>query len=259
LNGICGVSFRGSVLWSPNSQGLLPMFETFQRSMKPMRSLLAMAGLVCLPGCSGCESQTSPAGPPVTSQSESSPAEAEKAADKQGAVPGKASQDGSLTEIRPASGDSDSNESDGTANSEGESNPSSATESSSKPAAGGGTAPKDSGTGSADGESGGSGGGRGSGKAKSSGQTTGKPSSPGEAVATAKTLKERSDKAAAGKEYGQAFELATKAWESVQTFPKDAACQKMSSDLQRRMDELATLANAQRGSDLKRDKPLIVR
>ena len=152
-----------------------------------------------------------------------------------------------------------SNESDATANSEGESNLSSATESSSKPAAGDGTAQKDSGAGSAGGESGGSGGGRGSGKAKSSGQTAGRPSSPGEAVAMGKSLKERSDKAAAGKEYGSAFELATKAWESVQTFPKDAACREMASDLQRRMDELGTLANTQRGSDLKRDKPLIVR
>ncbi len=235
------------------------MFEAFQRSMKSMWYLLAMAGSVCLPGCSGCESQTSPAKPPVTSQTELSPTETEKADENQNAASGRAAQDGSLTEIRPARGDSDSNESDATVNAEGESNPSSATESSSKSAAGGGTAQKDSGGGSAGGESGGSGGGRGSGKAKSSGQTAGKPSSPGEAVATAKTLKERSDKAASGKEYGQAFELATKAWESVQTFPKDAACREMSSDLQRRMDELGTLANAQRGSDLKRDKPLIVR
>ena len=75
----------------------------------------------------------------------------------------------------------------------------------------------------------------------------------------AQTLKERSDKASVGKEYGQAFELATKAWESVQTFPNDAACQEMSSTLQRRIDELASLANAQRSSELKRDKPLIVR
>lgn len=233
------------------------MFEAFQLSMKSAWCWLVMAGLVCLPGCSGCESQTSPAKPPVTSQTESSSTEAEKAADQQNAASGRAAQDGSLTEIRPARGDSDSNESDATANAEGESNPSSATESSSKPAAGGGTGQKDSGAGSAGGESGG--GGRGSGKAKTSGQTAGKPNSPGEAVATAKTLKERSDKAVAGKEYGQAFELVTKAWESVQTFPKDASCREMSSDLQRRMDELATLANAQRGSDLKRDKPLIVR
>ena len=42
-------------------------------------------------------------------------------------------------------------------------------------------------------------------------------------------------------------------------FPKDAACREMSGDLQRRMEELATLANGQRGADLKRDKPLIVR
>ncbi len=55
---------------------------------------------------------------------------------------------------------------------------------------------------------------------------------------TAQTLKQRSDKAAAGKEFGQAIELATKAWESVQTFPKDATCREMSGDLQRRMDEL---------------------
>ena len=238
------------------------MFEAFQLSMKSVWCLLVMAGLVCLPGCSGCESQTSPAKTPVTSQTDSSPTEAEKAADKQNAASGRAAQDGSLTEIRPARGDSDSNDSDATANSEGESNPSSATESSSKPAAGGGTDQKESGGGSAgseSGSSGSSGGSRGSGKAKSSGQTAGKPSNPGEAVATAKTFKERSDKAAAGKEYGQAFELATKAWESVQTFPKDAACHEMSSDLQRRMDELGTLANTQRGSDLKRDKPLIVR
>lgn len=235
------------------------MFEAFQRSMETIRCLLAMAGLVCLPGCSGCESQTSPAKPPVTSQAESSSTEAANAAYEQNAASERAEQDGSLTEIRPARGASDSNQSDATANSEGESNPSSATESSSKPAAGGGTAQKDSAGGSAGGESGSSGGSRGSGKAKSSGQTAGKPSSPGEALTTAKTLKERSDKAAAGKEYGQAFELATKVWESVQTFPKDAACREMSSDLQRRMDELGTLANTQRGSDLKRDKPLIVR
>jgi len=194
----------------------------------------------------------------VTNQTDSSPTEAENAAEQQSAASGRAAQDGSLTEIRPARGDSDSNESDATANSEGESNPSSATESSSTSAAGGGKAQKDFGGGSAGGESGNGSGSRGSDKAKPSGQA-GKPNSPGEALAMAKTLKERSDKAAAGKEYGSAFELATKAWESVQTFPKDAACRDLSSDLQRRLDELGTLANAQRGSDLKRDKPLIVR
>ena len=223
----------------------------------PLKSIgcwVATAGLVCLPGCSGCESQTSTAKPPVAEQAETPTAENEK---RQSDAWESAAQDGSLTEIRPARGKADSNASDTTANTEGESSSSSGTENSSKSATGGETAQKDSKVGSAGSEAG-SGGGSGSGKAKSSGQI-GKPRTPGEAVATAQTLKQRSDKAAAGKEYGQAFELATKAWESVQTFPKDVACSEMSSDLQRRIDELGTLANSQRGADLKRDKPLIVR
>ena len=232
------------------------MFEAFQLSMKSAWYWLVMAGLVGLPGCSGCESQTSPVKPPVTSQAESAPASEQDSSEKQSDASGHAAQDGSATEIRPARGKAAAADSDATA--DGESDPSSATKKSSKSATGDDTAQQGSGTGSAEREGGRSGGSSASGKTKPSGQA-GKPSSPGEAVATAQTLKLRSDKAAAGKEYGQAFELATKAWESVQTFPKDAACREMSSDLQRRMEELGTLANTQRGSDLKRDKPLIVR
>ena len=223
----------------------------------PLKSIwcwVATAGLVCLPGCSGCESQTSTGKPPVAEQAETPTAKSEK---RQSNASESAAQDGSLTEIRPARGKADSNASETTANTEGESSASSGTENSSTSATGGETAQKDSKVGSAGSEAGG-GGGPGNGKAKSSGQM-GKPSTPGEAVATAQTLKQRSDKAAAGKEYGQAFELATKAWESAQTFPKDAACSAMSSELERRLDELGTLANSQRGTDLKRDKPLIVR
>ena len=232
------------------------MFEAFQLSVKSAWYWLVMAGLVWLPGCSGCESQTSPAKPPVTSQAESAPAAEQDSSEKQSDASGRAGQDESATEIRTARGEAAAADSDATA--DGESDPSSATKKSSKSATGEGAAQPSSGTGSAEREGGRSGGGTAGGKTKPSGQT-GKPSSPGEAVTTAQTLKLRSDKAAAGKEYGQAFELATKAWESVQTFPKDAACREMSSDLQRRMDELGTLANTQRGSDLKRDKPLIVR
>ena len=222
------------------------------RSLKSTWYWLTMIGLVCLPGCSGCESQTSPVKPPVATQSESKSASQEGSTEKQSDAEGRAAQDGSATRIQAAKGDVDST--DSVANADGEANPSSSAKGSSKSATGGDSAQGGSGTGS---------GNRGdgspaSGKTKSSGQAE-KPSSPGEAVATAQTLKQRSDKAAAGKQYGQAFELATKAWESLQTFPKDAACSEMSSDLQRRMDELGTLANSQRGTDLKRDKPLIVR
>ena len=232
------------------------MFEAFQLSMKSAWFWLVMAGLVCLPGCSGCESQTSPAKPPVTNQAESAPASEQDSSEKQSDASERAGEDESATEIRTARGEAAAADSEATA--DGESDPSSATKKSSKSATGEGAAQPSSGTGSAEREGGRSGGGTAGGKTKPPGQT-GKPSSPGEAVTTAQTLKLRSDKAAAGKEYGQAFELAAKAWESVQTFPKDAACREMSSDLQRRMDELGTLANTQRGSDLKRDKPLIVR
>jgi hypothetical protein len=229
-----------------------------ERMLKLTWYWLTVVGLVGLPGCSGCESPTSPAKPPVTTQSESSPVSKENSAENQGDTSGRAAQNGSATEIQTASDEAASSDSDVTTNTDGESNLSSATKKSSKSVTGGGTAQQDSGTGSAEREGGRGSGSRASGKTKPTGQI-GKPKSPGEAVATAQTLRQRSDKAAAGKEYGQAFELATKAWESVQTFPKDAACREMSSDLQRRMDELGTLANAQRGSDLKRDKPLIVR
>ncbi|MBC7818979.1 MAG: hypothetical protein IAG10_18985 [Planctomycetaceae bacterium] len=232
------------------------MFKASHFSTKSTSYWLAMAGLVCLPGCSGCESQTSPAKPPVTTQSKPSPATHEDSSEKQSDASGRAGKDESATEIRTARGEVAAPDSDATA--DGESETSSAIKKSSKLATGEGAAQPSSGTGSAEREGGRSGGGTAGGKTKPSGQT-GKPSSPGEAVATAQTLKLRSDKATAGKKYGQAFELATKAWESVQTFPKDAACREMSSDLQRRMDELGTLANEQRGSDLKRDKPLIVR
>ena len=210
---------------------------------------LTAVGLVCLPGCSGCESQTLPVKPPVTTQSESASASQEGSTEKQNDAAGQAAQDGSATRIQIARDDADANE-----NTEREANPSSSAKGSSKSATGGGSAQDGSGAGPGKrGE-----GNPASGRTKSSKQA-GKPSIPGDAIATAQTLKQRSENAAAGKEYGQAFELASKAWESVQTFPNDAACREMSSDLRRRMDELGALANSQRGADVKRDKPLIVR
>ena len=222
---------------------------------------LTVVSLICLPGCSGCESKT----PPATSQTESSPASEQKPEEENSDASGSGSPNGPATESQTAGGAAADANSAATSTAErqsktadGESNRSSAPPKSSKSPSGESSAQQGSGAGTTEGEGGNSGGGSAGGKSKAASQS-GKPSSPGEAVATAQTLKLRSDKAAAGKEYGQAFELSAKAWESVQTFPKDAKCRELSNDLQRRLDELGTLANAQRGSDLKRDKPLIVR
>lgn len=239
--------FRRIQTWRSSSRLRL----TLSKPLWSFYCAMTMAGLTCLPGCSGCQSQSSSSKPPLAEQAETSTTEAEKPSKPDGA----SGSDGSLAEMNPARGDSES----GSAEKLGRASDSASSgKNPTKSAAGDGTAQRDSEAGSSGGEGGRSGGGSPNGKKKSSSQP-GKPSSPGEAVAMAQTLKRRSDKAADKKEYGQAFELATKAWESVQTFPKDGDCREMSAELQRRIDQLATLANSQLGSDLKRDKPLIVR
>ena len=225
-----------------------------------------MVSLVLLSGCSGCESRTSP----TVSQSNSSPASEQTPAEKRSDTAEQSNkQDESAIDAKATGGEPADADSDATSSAEGETKSSGGDSKAAGAESNRSSAPQKASGGSDGGQQGSSEGegtrdGRRSGSGAAENKTkpasqTGKPSSPGEAVATAQTLKLRSDKAAAGKEYGQAFELAAKAWESVQTFPKDAKCRELSNDLQRRLDELGTLANAQRGSDLKRDKPLIVR
>ena len=224
------------------------MFDAISHSMKSIGYWLTISCLACLPGCSGCQARTSPTETPVPTQSESSPATQDDPSEKNASDSG----GGSATENQ--TGQAESASGNPTANSDGKSNSSSGSQKTSRSSTGNVTAQKGSvaNSGEVSGES------STTGEMKPS-RLAGKLNSPGEATAAAIALKQSSDKAAAGEEYGQAFELAAKAWEAVQTFPEDVACQKISGDLERRMDELGTLANAQNRSKLTRDKPLIVR
>jgi hypothetical protein len=82
---------------------------------------------------------------------------------------------------------------------------------------------------------------------------------PAEALAIARGLQKQCDSAESKKEYGRAYQLAVKAWESVQEFPGDLACDKLGNQLEKKIDELGLQANAQNGGSLSPTKTLIVK
>lgn len=66
-----------------------------------------------------------------------------------------------------------------------------------------------------------------------------------EALAAAKSLQERSARASQRGDFGAAFELSSKAWESVHLFPDDAQCSALASQLELQLDVLGSKANSQ--------------
>ncbi len=83
--------------------------------------------------------------------------------------------------------------------------------------------------------------------------------SPSEALASARGFQKQCESAESKKEYGRAYQLAVKAWESVQEFPGDPACDKFGNQLEKKIDELGLQANAQNGGSQSRTKTLIVK
>ena len=177
-NGCC-CQRRSTMLGNFRHWDLLTMYcILIGPSLKSTWCWLAAAGLVCLPGCSGCESQTPSSKPPTTSQTESVPASEQKSSEKQSDASGSAAKEGSATETQTASGDAAAANSDSTANKDGESTASPGTKKSTNSGTGGGSAQQNSGSGSADRDGGSNGAGAADSKTTLLGQS-GKQGSPG--------------------------------------------------------------------------------
>lgn len=69
--------------------------------------------------------------------------------------------------------------------------------------------------------------------------------SPEKALAQARGLRRQASKAEQSKRYGEAFNLASQAWEAVQAFPDHEECQAMTGDLAAQLDQLSQAASPQ--------------
>lgn len=231
------------------------MLRIFTHQTRPILTRQHFAGyalllpLVAASGCSGCESKTSSTTSFSPSELGSPPTQRQNGFKTQEVPESSAieADNSSRFEPAPAGARTTSN---------GESNTASTQRTST-------TAPSSEAThgesdnGSVTNESGNNGGHPGAKNHKATGDHA-KALSPSESIAAATQLKQRSDKAASKKDYGAAFELATQAWNSIRQFPNDAECREMSVQLERRIDELAKLANTQHGV-ISKNKPLILR
>lgn len=65
-----------------------------------------------------------------------------------------------------------------------------------------------------------------------------------EALAVAKGLQERSSRASQRGDFGAAFDLSSRAWESVSEFPDDPQCSELASQIELELDVLGPKANS---------------
>lgn len=78
-------------------------------------------------------------------------------------------------------------------------------------------------------------------------RTSGRASTPEKALAQARSLQRRAVTAKESRKLGQAFELASQAWEAVREFPDDAQCQQLARELESDLEEFGKAANVQSG------------